>query len=380
MILANARILAHEAIIPRGWLCVRDGMIDSYGPGDPSEPADSDLSGTWLVPGFVDMHVHGAAGRSFDEADDESVDAIVRHHLARGTTTLIASLVSAPLADLERRLRVLSRRVADGTLAGIHLEGPFLSAARRGAHALEHLQTPTPEAVEQLLAAGGGAVRMMTIAPELPGALEAIAHLAQAGVVAAIGHTAADYETTQAAIAAGASVATHLYNGMPPLYGRDPGPVAALAHHADVTVELIADGFHLHPAVLRDAAANAANHFALVSDAIAATGVGDGEYLLGSQRVRVSDGMARLIDGDSLAGSTLDLAQALRTAIAAGVPLLPALRAVTAHPAHAVGLLGHAGVLATGRTADLVALDEHLTVRAVLHHGRLVTPHESVDA
>jgi len=372
VILGNARLVLADGTNPPGWLRTRDGVIDAYGPGDPPSAIDLDLESCLVAAGFVDIHVHGAAGHSFDEATGQAVDAIARHHRAHGTTTLLASLVSAPLTDLEDRVRALVPRVEDGTLAGLHLEGPFLSAARCGAHAPEHLRAPTAEALDRLLAAGRGAIRMITIAPELPGALDAIARITRAGVIAAIGHTDADYETTRAALDAGASVATHLYNGMPPIHGRAPGPVPALAYDPRATVELIADGFHLHPATLAHAANSAAGRFALVSDAIAATGVGDGDYRLGGRRVRVERGQARLIDGDSLAGSTLTLDAALRHAVESGVRLRDALQAVTATPARAVGLVDNVGTLAVGRAADLVALDDRLTVTAVLHRGELV--------
>lgn len=374
MILSNARLMAEDGATVHGWLRTRDGLIDAYGEGDPPSPpvSDLDLEGSLLTPGFVDIHAHGAAGHSFDEATDEAVDAIVRHHRAHGTTTMLASLVSAPIADLEDRIRALAPRVTDGTLAGLHLEGPFLSPARRGAHLSEHLRPPTADSVDRLLEAGRGTVRMITIAPELPGALDAIARIVHAGVIAAIGHTDADYETTRAAIDAGASVATHLYNGMPPIQGRAPGPVPALANDPRVTVELIADGFHLHPATLAHATRTAAGRFVLISDAIAATGVGDGDYRLGGQRIRVEQGQARLIDGDSLAGSTLTLDAALRSVVGQGVLLRDALRAVTTTPARAVGLAGRAGTIAVGRAADLVALDDRLSVRAVLRHGELI--------
>jgi N-acetylglucosamine-6-phosphate deacetylase len=301
------------------------------------------------------------------------VEAVARHHLVHGTTTVLASLVSAPVEALERRVRALVPRVEEGLLGGIHLEGPFLSAARCGAHAPEHLRPPTPEAVERLLEAGDGSVRMITIAPELPGGIDAVARIVRAGVVAAIGHTDADYETVQAAVDAGATVATHLYNGMPPIMGRAPGPVPALLHDPRITVEMIADGFHLHPATLRLAASAAPKRFVLVSDAMAATGIGDGDYVLGSQRVRVVDGQARLIDGDSLAGSTLTLSRALRTAVAAGIAQEDAFEALTAAPARAVGLADRTGTIEVGRAADLVLLNEDLTVHAVFKGGKTLT-------
>jgi N-acetylglucosamine-6-phosphate deacetylase len=370
VILANARIATADRVLAPGWLVVGDGRIAALDEGTPPAPADQDLAGRLLVPGFVDMHAHGAVGRSFDEADPAAAQAITRHHLAHGTTTMVASLVSAPIHALADHLRSLAPLVESGTLAGVHLEGPFLAASHRGAHDPRHLQPPTPAALEALFDAAPGALRMITLAPELPGARDAIKRLRDVGVIVAIGHTAADYETVRAAIDAGARVATHLHNGMPPIRGREPGPVPALLDDERVTVELIADGFHLHPAVLLRAALAAPGRIALVTDAMAAAGWGDGEYLLGGRRVLVSNGEARLVDADSLAGSTLTLDLALQTAVAAGIEFSAALAAVTSAPARALGIDNVTGTIAPGRLADLVALDDDYTVHAVMHRGR----------
>lgn len=380
MIIANARVVAGDRILAPGWLRVDGQYIAEFGEGTPIGPTSLDpdpcldLEDNWLVPGFVDMHAHGAVGHSFDEADAAAVEAITRHHLAHGTTSMVASLVSAPVGVLEHRVRALAPLVAGGTLAGVHLEGPFLSTGHRGAHDPRYLVPPTPAALDRLLAAAPAALRMITLAPELPGGLDAVKRIVNSGVVAAIGHTSADYETALAAIDRGASVATHLYNGMPPILGRAPGPVAALTDDERIVVELIADGFHLHEATLRRTAAvtATAGRFALVTDAMSATGCGDGDYLLGEQRVRVTDGLARLVDGDSLAGSTLTLDRALRTAVRAGVDFRATLAAVTATPARALGLAEHCGTIAVGRAADLVVLDGGHTVRGVLRRGEWV--------
>lgn len=380
MILGNARIVCGDRVLNPGWLRVTQGRIAELGEGSPSagaERVDHDLAGRWLVPGFVDMHVHGAVGHSFDEADaDETVvEAITRHHLAHGTTTMVASLVSAPVDALARRLRSLAEHVRSGSLAGVHLEGPFLSDRHRGAHDPRNLRAPDADALDTLLDTVPGTLRMLTIAPELPGALDAIKRVTGADIVAAVGHTSADYETTLAAIEAGATVATHLYNGMPPIRGREPGPVPALLDDPRVTVELIADGFHLHPATLRHASTTANGRFALVTDAMAATGCGDGDYELGGRPVQVRDGRAQLADGSSLAGSTLTLDRALRVAAGSGIGFRDALAAVTSTPARALGLGHSCGTIAVGRAADLVVLDENYAVRAVIRAGRRVVTH-----
>lgn len=210
-----------------------------------------DLSGHLIVPGFVDMHVHGGGGGSFSSADPEECMTAVETHRRHGTTSMVASTVTGELADLARQAAVLAELVQQGELAGIHFEGPFISPHRCGAHQPELLRDPDPADVRKLLDAAHGTASMMTVAPELPGGLESVRLLADAGVIAAIGHTDSSYDATREAIDAGATVATHLFNAMPALGHRAPGPVAALLEDERITVELINDGTHLHPAVLQ---------------------------------------------------------------------------------------------------------------------------------
>jgi N-acetylglucosamine-6-phosphate deacetylase len=338
--------------------------------------ADVDLGPCWVVPGFVDIHVHGGGGHSFQDGADEAA-AAAGFHRAHGTTTLLASLVSAPIDDLVADVVSLSPLVADGTLAGVHLEGPFLSASHCGAHDPTYLQAPEAEALDRLLGARPGGIRMMTLAPELPGGVAAIGRLVSAGVTAAIGHTNASYEETAAAISAGATVATHLFNGMPPMHHRAPGPVLACLEAPTVAVELIVDGVHLHDAVVREVQQRVGDRTVLITDAISAAGVGDGTYRLGGRVVEVRGGEPRLAASGALAGSVLTLDQGLRNAVRLGVPWLAALDAVTVAPARAVGLEGIAGALAPGRRADIVVLDADLAVKGVLAAGEWLVSSEA---
>lgn len=261
-----------------------------------------------------------------------------------------------------------------GELAGIHLEGPYLATQRCGAHDPALLRSPDLAEFQRILRAGRGHVRMITLAPELPGALELVRAAVSEGVVAAVGHTDADYATVCAAFDAGATVATHLFNQMRPLHHRDPGPVAAALTDDRVTVEVINDGVHLHPAVVRMAwAAAGADRTAFVTDAMAAAGLGDGDYTLGGRRVRVADGTARLADTGAIAGSTITLADAVRRALRdLGIPLAAAVRAASTVPAAALRL-ADVGALLPGRYADLVVLEPDGTLHAVYHRGRPVT-------
>jgi N-acetylglucosamine-6-phosphate deacetylase len=372
-ILAGARVVTPGGVSDRGWLRYEGERIVAVGGGEPPHPADVVLAGGAVVPGFVDVHVHGGGGASFTgEGADEAARA-VDFHRRHGTTTMLASLVTATLPELERQMNVLAGVAARGLIAGVHLEGPFLARPRCGAHAVELLRPPERGDVDRLLAAGRGAVRMVTLAPELEGGLEAVRRLARAGVLPAVGHTDATYEVARAAVDAGARVATHLFNAMPPAHHREPGPVVALLERPEVVLELINDGVHLHPAVVRGVVAAAgAQRVALVTDAMAAAGAGDGVYALGPSTVHVRDGVARVSGGTALAGSMLTMDAAFRRAVRdAGVPLDAAARAAATTPAALLGLRD-VGALEPGRRADLVVLDDAFAVRAVLHRGRWV--------
>jgi N-acetylglucosamine-6-phosphate deacetylase len=362
MTLSNARLIS-RAGVRVGWLEIEDERVGASGDGMRD---GVDLGGRYVAPGFVDMHVHGGGGAAFTDDPHTVLDFQRRH----GTTTCVASLVTASIPGLVEQLAGLAPLVESGVVAGVHLEGPFLAPARRGAHDPALLRAPDAESVATLLDAGRGTVRMITIAPELPGALDAIARIVDSGAVAAIGHTDATYDEARAGLAAGATVGTHLFNAMRPLHHREPGVIGALLE-SDATCELVVDNVHVHPALVAWVMRVAAGRIALITDAIAAAGVGDGEYLLGGLEVRVDEGVARLTHGGSIAGSTLTQDVALRNAVAAGVPLPDAVAALTAVPARALGL--PVGTLEPGSRADLVVLSEGLQVDAVMAGGAWIT-------
>ncbi|WP_406693194.1 N-acetylglucosamine-6-phosphate deacetylase [Saccharopolyspora sp. ID03-671] len=379
-ILTGARVVTPGGVAQPGWVRVSGGTIAAVGDGAVGDRAGAEravprgpaieLSGSWLVPGFVDIHCHGGGGGSFTSLDPEQTQAAVGHHRAHGTTTMLASLVSAPIPELVKQITALTELTAEGLLAGVHLEGPFLSHARCGAHAPEALRAPERDDVRQLLEAGRGAVRMVTLAPELPGAREAVRQLVDGGAIAAVGHTDADADQVLAAVDAGATVATHLFNGMRPLHHREPGPVGALLDDGRVDVELICDLVHLHPTIARIAATHAgADRTILVTDAISATGAGDGTYELGALPVTVVDGEPRLADG-SLAGSTLTMDAAFRNLVRdCGLSVPAAVAATSTNPARRLGLT-EVGEIRPGAAADLVVLDDDLVVQGVMRRGR----------
>lgn len=367
----HGRVVTPDGIVD-GYVAVAGERIVEVREGDPG-------AGHWLLPGFVDVHNHGGGGHSFTTGDPDAARRAAAFHLRHGTTSLLASLVSSPYQLMRTTTEAYAPLVAEGVLAGIHFEGPYLSQARCGAQNPDHLRDPSVEELTELLRLGGGAVRMVTLAPERDGALAAIRLLVDRGVVAAVGHTDATYEQARAAVAAGASVATHLFNGMRPVHHRQPGPVLALLGAPGVVCELIADGVHLHDGTLAFAAAAAGpDGAALVTDAIDATGMADGSYELGGQAVAVTGGVARLSTSDgspgSIAGSTLTMAAALRRAVGAGISLVDAGRMAATTPARAVGLAGTVGALAPGLRADLVELDPELRPVRVMRAGRWAAP------
>lgn len=334
-----------------GWLLARDGVWVERGTGQPPRPAE--LSLDTVLPPFVDVHCHGAQGIDFARLDTDPMPAI-EHHRAHGSTTMMATIATGTRTDMRDRIRELAHYVHTGALAGIHLEGPWLSHDRRGAHEPSLLRLPSAEEVAELVDAGSGAVRMVTLAPELPGAVDAISALTKRGVTVALGHTTADAATIRQAIDAGARMVTHLFNGMPPLHHREVSLPGVALTDDRLWVELIADGHHVNDDATELALQCAGDRLLLISDAMAATGLGDGEYTVAGSRVRVADGVARLAEGDSLAGSTAEVRVGAERMLARG----KAVEAVTAwtnsHPAAALGL--SVPRLQVGDRADLVAL------------------------
>jgi N-acetylglucosamine-6-phosphate deacetylase len=386
LVLTGGRIVTPGGVLCPGWIRLAGNLIDAVGPGEAPDRRGVDLRGQWVLPGFVDLHVHGGGGASFTEGTADQARQAAAFHRSHGTTTMLASLVTAPVAELESRAAMLAGLAGLDIIAGLHLEGPFLSPVRAGAQDPRHMLAPDLAVFERLNAAARGHLRILTLAPELPGAAPVIAAVARAGVTVAVGHTDATAEVTMAAIDAGATHATHLFNGMRPPHHREPGAAGALLERDEVTCEVIADGVHLHDIAIRQAARTAGPaRLVLVSDAMAAAGMPDGHYRLGSMRVTVDGGVARLpgrsadpghpgesgtaMDG-AMAGSTVTLADAVRHAIAAGLPVPDAAAAASTTPARVLGIGGVTGALRPGLAADLVICDDDFRLRAVMRQGR----------
>jgi N-acetylglucosamine-6-phosphate deacetylase len=355
---------------PDGWVLVVGDTIRAVGSGPEAPSADEvvDLGDAVLTPGFIDLHGHGGAGAAYEDA---SFAAALAVHRAHGTTRSVLSLVANPLPDLAVSLeRIRAVMATDPLVLGAHLEGPFLSPHNKGAHNESFLVDPSPAAVDALLEAGAGVVRQVTIAPELPGAVEATRRFVDAGVAVAVGHTVGTYDQARAAFDAGATLLTHAFNAMPGLHHRAPGPIGAAVADDRVTLELILDGVHVHPVVADLLLRAAPGRVALITDAMGAAGAADGAYTLGTLAVTVTNGVAHVAGTDTIAGSTLTQDAALRNAVSlAGLPLPQAVAALTSVPAAALGLGDRLGRLAPGYAADLVALSPSLEVRRVWADG-----------
>jgi N-acetylglucosamine-6-phosphate deacetylase len=385
-------VVTSEGVLSSGWILLARNLIAGVGSGDvqaelPSGLLVTDLDGQWVLPGFVDMHVHGGGGTSFTEGSSHDATNAVEFHRHHGTTNLVASLVTAPLADLEARAAMLAGLADEGVIAGVHLEGPFLSPVRRGAQDSRHMLAPDVAVFERLHAAARGHLRVLTLAPELPGAIPVIEAAARAGVTVAVGHTDATADVTSAAIDAGATHATHLFNGMRPPHHREPGAAVALLDRDEVSCEVIADGVHLHDMTIRLAARAAGpGRLVLITDAMAAAGMPDASYQLGSMRVNVTGGVARLaadpgqagdhgqaddtVNAGAIAGSTATMAGVVRHALAAGLPVTEVAAAASTTPARVLGIDHQTGALRPGLAADLVICDDQFRLRAVMRQGQ----------
>ncbi|GAA1984292.1 N-acetylglucosamine-6-phosphate deacetylase [Terrabacter lapilli] len=378
--------LVDDAVLPDVLVQVDGERITAVQPIEPGAPpppggdAAERVSGT-IVPAYVDLHCHGGGGTAFTDLRDDAAAAAAAHHHAHGSTSLLASLVTMSPRDLERGVAMLAELADDGLVDGIHLEGPWLAEARCGAHDPTLLRDPSLTEVERLIELGRGHLRQVTLAPERTNGLDLVRWLTSAGIHAAIGHTAATFGQVEEAVAAGADLGTHLFNGMDPMHHRKPGAVAALMRSAArgrVTVELIADGVHVADDTMRTVLdLVGVDHVAFVSDAMAAAGVGDGAYVLGGLSVVVDHGVARLTHPDgspgSIAGGTSHVADIVARAVAVGTPLPYAVRPGTRTPARALGLADR-GVLAPGSRADLLVLDGAARPTRVMRRGRWLEP------
>jgi len=378
-----SRILTPQEELLDAVILVEGGRITAIGHRDevkiPEGAVDYVASGMTVVPGFVDVHIHGAGGHDVMEATHAALDCITSTVARHGTTSILATTVTAPVDETCKSLEGIAQYIRShehqentglaAEILGIHLEGPFISKTRRGVHPSDSITRPSIEILDKFRAASDGLIRILTVAPEVSGALDLIRAAVTNGIVAAIGHTDADYEQARAAIQAGARHAVHFYNAMRPFSHRDPGVIGAVLTEPDVTAEIIADGVHVAgPAIQVLLGTKGFDTVLLASDGTAATGMPDGNFRLGNFEVTVKDGVCRNSEG-KLAGSTLTLDRALRYIVSLGVPLIDALRMATILPARRLGLAGTKGIIAIGADADLVVLTPDLRVAGVMTRG-----------
>ena len=335
-----------------------------------------DASGCYVIPGLVDVHFHGCVGEDFSDATPEGLQRMADFELSQGVTYLCPAGMTLPEEQLAAVCKNAANHRARSTggaeVVGVHLEGPFLSTAKKGAQNGEFLHDPDIPMLKRLQEAAQGCVRLVTVAPEQPGAMEFIRSAAEMGITVSVGHTVADFDTAKAAFAAGATHATHLYNGMPPLHHRAPSVIGAAFDSPGVQAELICDGVHIHPAMVRLAfRLFGRERMILISDSLRATGMPDGEYPFGGQMIEVHGNRATILGHpETLAGSVTSLMGCLRQAAAFEIPLADAVRACTYNPAQSIGIADRAGTLDIGKEASVVLLDRNdLSIRKILFRG-----------
>lgn len=369
MKIQNANIWRPGSGFVPGGVTFGETIVSIDPAGEPRSPDALDAEGMYLIPGFVDVHVHGALGSDFSDADRQANGTIARRLIRSGVTSHLATTMTVPEDVLVKEARLLNDLPDDpssSSCLGMHLEGPFLSYKKRGAQNAAYLQKPDCGLFRRVNEASGGRVKVVTIAPEMEGAAAFIAKVRRETNVS-LGHTCADYETAARAFSAGAKRITHLFNAMEPFLHRAPGPIGA-AMDVDAYAELICDGLHVHPAAVRAAFRMFPGRVVLISDAVRSSGMPDGRYTLGGQEVILKDGKTTLPDG-TLAGSNITLYDALVNAVRFGVPLEEAIEAATLRPAVSAGLDDIVGSVEPGKRADLNLLDQELNLRAVYHCG-----------
>ncbi|MNI41221.1 N-acetylglucosamine-6-phosphate deacetylase [compost metagenome] len=377
-IVHNVQVVQPDYILPSASVWIRNGIIERIENGEPSLPEGDyeliDGKGHLLIPGMIDVHIHGANGLDMMDGSEASIQEVSRVCAATGCTSFLVTSVSSTIEDLLAMLRSVKHVVGHevgATIAGIHLEGPYLNPKRKGMQNERFLRHPNLEEMQVIFDVAEGLIKMVTIAPELPGGMELISFLKEKGVIIAVAHSDATYEEAKQAFKAGASHVTHCFNGMRPIHHRDPGMVVAAFEEEHVSLQAIVDGIHLHPAIIRMMfRLKGPEGMVLITDALQAMGLGDGNYVFGGHHVTVADGVARLEDG-TLASSTVTMNEALRLTIETGIDLIDAAQMASTTPARILGL-DTKGKIITGYDADLVLLNKQFEVQWTMIKGQKI--------
>jgi N-acetylglucosamine-6-phosphate deacetylase len=378
----NASIVTEDGVVQGGTITFAEGRIGSIstsaGGTAPFDGETIDARGGWVLPGFVDVHVHGGYGGDFMDASVESLDKITRFHGGNGTTAIVATTMTASREHISTVLASVhdykQREMPGAQVVGVHLEGPFINPKWKGAQNPTYMLAPQKAWLEQWTAEYPGLIKQLTLAPEVEGALELIEWLSKNGIVAAAGHTDATYDQIEAAVERGLSQAVHTYNAMTPLHHRNPGTVGAVLTDERIRAEVIADGHHVHPAAIRLVTKVKTNHnLLLITDAMAAAGLGDGLYDLGGLAVNVKGGVATLSEGNSLAGSTLTMIEALRFVVEkVGLSVPEASAMASGNPARQLGIFAQTGSLTAGKQADVLLVSPELRLEHVWAKGKSI--------
>ncbi|HEY0827225.1 MAG TPA: N-acetylglucosamine-6-phosphate deacetylase [Bacilli bacterium] len=388
----NAKIVLQQEIIENGYVLIEKGCIACIGTKEAYEtdhvragPAEQIFNGLvvdaqegWLLPGFIDIHVHGGNGSDFMEAGISSLDQITQFHGRHGTTAMLATTVTASKQDIEQVLSAVHQYqqtpMPNAQLFGVHLEGPFLSPKWPGAQNPAYIVKPNLEWMDKWIGQYPDLIRMVTLAPETDGAMELIRLLHQHRIIPACGHSDANYKTMLEAQENGLCHAVHTFNAMTPLHHREPGTVGAILTTDSISAEVIADGHHVHPAVIRMMSKlKTAQNMILITDAISAAGLGDGDYELGGLKVYVKEGTARLKSTNSLAGSTLTMIQAFKYMVQqVGLSISQASEMASGNPAKLLGIDSMTGSIAAGKQADLVFVSTNFDICHVWVKGKMI--------
>lgn len=367
-VIQNARIATAKEISEPSTVFIEDGRIQSVEPYhkqiDDNEYEVMQADGHLLIPGMIDVHIHGANGYDMMDGTEQSIREVSRTCALTGCTSFLATSVSSSideLMDMIRNVKCVIGKEPGANIAGIHLEGPYLHVKRKGMQNEKYLRHPDMDEMKMILHEAGDLVKMVTIAPELPGGMEMVEYLKEQGIVVAIAHSNATYDEAKTAFAKGASHITHCFNAMPPIHHRDPGLVVAAFEEPKVSLQAIVDNIHLHPAVVRLMhRVKGAEGVVLITDALQAMGLGDGTYQFGGHDVTVTDGKAQLSDG-TLASSTVTMNAALRNTVENGISLVDAVQMASVTPANVLGLENKGGIL-PGKDADMVLVDGNFDV------------------